>query len=419
MTLDVRGRLQRARHLDSAPLFLALGINAFGAGMFFPFAIIYYQAVTSLPVASIGLALTSATLVTLAVNPVTGILVDRFGARRLVVLSHCLEATGFAAYLAVSSTLSLFAAALLATAGARMFFASSSALIAESATGADRDRWYGLVGITQSIGASLSGVFASLLIGSTGVTGFRIIILVNIGGLLVSAALIHRSRSARPHQRMDAASTGYRTIVRDKAFLTVIGANLLIVLASMLMGIGFAVYATEALDAPLWSVGAIGAAQTALVIGFQTRVSNRMSGVRRTRTMGLAGAIWIVAYLAFAAGVLIPRPLVVPYLFIAAVTFTIAQLFYTPASRALAAGMGPPQGRGRYIATYELSWGLAAAISPATFGIVYGLAPAAPWFVMAVGVAVAVLLLLTAEPGIPPWQNHPWNSQAREVIASR
>ncbi|MBA3276775.1 MAG: MFS transporter, partial [Chloroflexia bacterium] len=111
MTLDIRGRLRRARHLNTVPLFLALGINAFGAGMFFPFAIIYYQAVTSLPVASIGLALTSATLITLADNPVTGLLVDRFGARRLVVLSHCLEATGFAAYLAVSSALSLFLAA--------------------------------------------------------------------------------------------------------------------------------------------------------------------------------------------------------------------------------------------------------------------------------------------------------------------
>ncbi|MDQ3656685.1 MAG: MFS transporter, partial [Chloroflexota bacterium] len=399
--------------LDSVPLFLALGINAFGAGMFFPFAIIYYQAVTSLPVASIGLALTSATLITLSVNPVTGVLVDRFGARRLVVLSHCLEATGFAAYLAVSSALSLFAAALLATAGARMFFASSSTLIAEMAAGADRDRWYGLVGITQSIGASLSGVLASLLIGSTGVNGFRVIIAVNVGCLLISAALIHRSRSARPHQRTGSESIGYRTILRDKVFLTVIGGNLLFVLASMLMGIGSAVYVTEALDAPLWSVGVIGAAQTVLVIGCQTRVSNRMSGVRRTRTMGLAGAIWIVAYLGFAAGGLIPRPLIVPYLFIVAITFTIAQLFYMPASRALAAGMGPTEARGRYIATYELSWGLAAAISPAMFGIVYGLAPHAPWLVMAVGVAVAVCLLRIAEPGIPPWQNRPGASHRR------
>jgi MFS family permease len=151
MTLDLRGRLLQACHSNSTPLFLALGINAFGAGMFFPFAILYYQAATSLSVASIGLALTSATLVTLAVNPVTGVLVDRLGARRLVVAGNCLEAVGFAAYLAVSSAATLFAAALLATAGTRMFFASSSALIAESVAGIERDRWYGLVGITQTI----------------------------------------------------------------------------------------------------------------------------------------------------------------------------------------------------------------------------------------------------------------------------
>ncbi len=408
MTLDLRGRLHHACHSASAPLFLALGINAFGAGMFFPFAILYYQAVTSLSVASIGLALTSATFITLAVNPVTGVLVDRLGARRLVVAGNCLEAAGFAAYLAVSSAGTLFAAALLATAGTRMFFASSSALIAESVAGSERDRWYGLVGITQTIGASLSGALASLLIGATGAGGFRIIIVVNIGCLLVTAFLIGMSQSLRPHKRVEADATGgYRTILRDRVFLTVVGSNLLFVLCSMLNGIGFAVYATEALGAPLWSVGVIGAAQTVLTIGMQNRVTGRMSHVRRTRTMGLAGAIWILACLGFAAGVLIPSALVVPYLFVAGITFTVAQLFYAPASRALAAGIGPPEAQGRYIATYELSWGLAATITPAAFGVTYALAPFAPWLVMVGVLAAAVSMLLVAEPGIPLWQNRP------------
>jgi MFS family permease len=408
MTLDLRGRLLQACHSNSTPLFLALGINAFGAGMFFPFAILYYQAATSLSVASIGLALTSATLVTLAVNPVTGVLVDRLGARRLVVAGNCLEAVGFAAYLAVSSAATLFAAALLATAGTRMFFASSSALIAESVAGIERDRWYGLVGITQTIGASLSGALASLLIGATGTGGFRAIIVVNIGCLLATAVLIRNVPSVRPQRQAKADATGgYRTILRDRVFLTVVGSNLLFVLCSMLNGIGFAVYATEALGAPLWSVGAIGAAQTVLVVGMQTRITGRMSRVRRTRTMGIAGAIWILACLGCATGVLIPAALVVPYLFLAGITFTVAQLFYAPASRSLAAGLGPPEARGRYIATYELSWGLAAAASPAAFGGAYALAPFAPWLVMVVALAVAVSMLLIAESGIPTWQNRP------------
>jgi MFS family permease len=407
MFLDFPATILRARQAGSAPLFLALAVNAFGAGMFLPFALIYYEVATGLPVATIGLALTAATLVTLAVTPITGALVDRFGARRLVVSGHCLEAAGFAAYLTVSSAGSLFLAALVATAGTRMFFASFSTLIAESVAGGERDRWYGLVAITQSIAASLSGVLASLVLGVAGVGAFRVMILAAIGCLLVAALLIGHGRSWAPPARVDAGMVGYRAILRDRTFLALAGSNLLFVLCSMLTGLGFAVYATQALGAPYWSIGVVGAAQTALTIGLQTRITKWMGGVRRTRTMTLAGAIWIVANLGFAAALLAPEPLVVPLLFLAAATYTVATLYYTPASRALAAGLGPPEARGRSIATWELSWGIAAAAGPATFGIMYAWAPVAPWLAMAGMLVAAMVILLIAERSIPLRLNLP------------
>jgi MFS family permease len=407
MTLDLRTRLRHVAHAPSAALFLALGINAFGAGMFFPFALLYYQSVTSLSVAGIGLVLTCATLGSLAVNPVTGVLVDRLGARRLVVAGLCLEAAGFLAYLAVSSTVTLLAAALLATAGTRMFFASSSTLIAESISGAGRDRWYGMVGITQTVGASLSGVLASLLIGAAGGRGFRAAIVTNVGCLLVAAMLIHRGRGPHPARRTGAGGPGYRAILRDGSFLAIVGSNLLVVLCSMMTGLGIAVYATGVLGAPLWALGVIGAVQTTLVVGMQTRVTRSMQGVRRTRTMVIAGAIWIVACLGYAAGVLAPPGMIVPYLLLTGIVMTLAQLLYAPASRALVAEISPSGAQGRAIATYELSWGVAAAASPALFGAMYGLAPNAPWLAMACLLAVASCVLLVAERGIPEWWNRP------------
>jgi len=412
MLPDLPGLYHRARHAGSVPLFLALAINSFGVGMFLPFALIYYEAATALPVASIGLALTAATLLTLAVNPVTGVLVDRFGARRLVVAGHGLEAAGFAAYLAVSSASTLFLAALVTTAGTRMFFASFSTLIAESVTGGERDRWYGLVGITQSIGASLSGVLASLVLGAAGVGAFRVIIVGNIGCLLVAALLVGRGQSGARPTREHVETAGYRMILHDRTFLALAGSNLLVVLCSMLTGLGFAVYATQALGAPYWSIGAIGAVQTGLVILLQTRITDRLRGVRRTRTMVFAGAIWTIAALGFAAAMLAPSGLVVPWLLLAAATYTVATLFYTPASRALAAGLGPPEARGRYIATWELSWGIAAAASPATFGVLYAWVPAAPWLAMAVALLAAIAILRIAERNIPMHRNLP---QAGEI----
>ncbi len=127
-----------------------------------------------------------------------------------------------------------------------------------------------------------------------------------------------------------------------------------------------------------------------------------MHRVRRTRAIGLAGAIALVAFLGFAAAGTVPALAVVPWLLAFSLVFTVAQMIHAPASRALLASIAPPAAQGRAIATYELSWGMAAAASPATFGILFGIAPAIPWLAMVVAMVVAVLLLAFVEPGIAP-----------------
>lgn len=404
---SLRRRLSQVGGNDSALLLAAVSINSFGAGMFFPFALLYYQAATSLSVGTIGLALTCATLISLSIGPITGTLVDRYGARRLVVYSQCIEATGFVMYLAVASPISLFAAALIATSGTRMFYASFSALVAESNSGAERDRWYGLVGVTQSVGSSLSGFLASIVIGSIGLVGFRGVIVFNVCCLLASALLIQGQHHHAVAMLKGETSSSYRVVLRDRVFLKIVACNGLFVLCSMLIGIAFAVYATEALHAPLWSVGVAGIIQTGLVVGVQTKVIERVASFRRTRVMLWAGLVWINACLLFALAVVVPHRYIVPYIIVAAVTFTIAQILYLPASRSLAAGLGPTAVRGRYIAVYELSWGMAAAAGPAIFGLTYELAPPIPWLTMSVVVLVAMAILVSGEKGIPMSRNRP------------
>lgn len=391
----------------SGSLFAALCINAFGAGMFYPFSLIYFTRATALGLGTIGLILTTATLITLVVTPITGALVDRLGARRLVVTSQVLEATGFAVYLVVSSALTLFPAALLVTSATRMFYASFSTMIAEQADGTGRDRWYGMVGVTQSLAASISGFFASLIIGSVGLPGFRVVIAVNACCLVISAILLRRVPAGRRRVANEPTDGGYRSVLSDVAFVRIVGSNTLFILCSMLPGLGLAIYAIDALHVPFWSLGALGLIQTGLVVGLQMRVLRLVEGIRRTQVMRLAGWVWVAACLLFAAADLLPVAAIVPYLFVAASCFTLAQLLYVPTARSLAASMGPTALQGRYVATYELSWGLAGAVGPVLFGISFGVFPAAPWLLMSVVVLGAVVLLRSAEARMPGWENHP------------
>jgi MFS family permease len=400
-------RLHLPHSEGSGSLIAAMCINAFGAGMFYPFALIYFTGVTSLGVATIGLILTTATLVTLAVTPVTGALVDRLGSRQLVVTSQVLEATGFVLYLTVSSGTTLFVASLLVTSATRMFFASFSTMIAEHAAGGDRDRWYGMVGVTQSLAASISGFLASLVIASIGQPGFRTVIALNACCLLGSAVMLRRVPANRRTDDSASADGGYRSVLADGAFVRIVASNALFVLCSMLPGIGLALYITDGLHAPLWTVGVLGIVQTGLVIGFQMRVLRVVEGIRRTRVMQFAGGVWVAACLLFAGAGLLPDLVLVPYVILSVALFTFAQLLYVPTAQSLAASVGPPALQGRYVATYELSWGLARAMSPALFGITFDLTPAAPWLAMSVIVLCAMVVLRSAETRIDTSVNHP------------
>jgi MFS family permease len=401
-------RVRTAFFGGSPGLFLAISINAFGAGMFFPFALLYYQRVTDLSVASIGFAITSATLITLSFNPVAGILVDRFGARPLVVASQVVEAIGFVGYLLVSTSISLFFAAMVATAGTRMFYASFSTLIAESVVGADRDRWYGLVGVSQTIGGSLSGITASLLIGTVGLNGFRIIIVTNACCLVASALLIWKSTPRRVTAVTEPGNDkGLSSVLHDVPFLKLVACNGLFTVCSMMSGVGAVLFVIEVLRVPLWWIAVTGLVNSILIVGLQSRVVAAIKGVRRTRVMSYAGLLWILACLLFALGMAIPDHVIMPYVLLAGIVFTASQLLYVPSSRALAAAMAPPQRRGRYIAAFEFSYGLAAAIAPALFGFAYDRAPVSPWLLMIAIILFAVILLQHLQSRIAAVQDIP------------
>ena len=94
----------------------------------------------------VGGVLTVATILSMPMTLITGILVDRIGTRRVLVIGELLLAAGFLGYLVVRTVPALFAAALLATAGDRMFWVAQPTLIAEIADPEEQDRWYGLVG---------------------------------------------------------------------------------------------------------------------------------------------------------------------------------------------------------------------------------------------------------------------------------
>jgi MFS family permease len=126
--------------------------------------------------------------------------------------------------------------------------------------------------------------------------------------------------------------------------------------------------------------------------------------------MLLGGSAWISGCLLFAAALWVATPLVIPIVFAVSFVFAVAGLLYVPASRALAAELAPPESRGRYVASFEFSYGIAAACCPALFGLTYDFAPVAPWLLMSLLLLGAMFVLRGAEGGIAVERNRPVTS---------
>lgn len=81
--------------------------------------------------------------------------------------------------------------------------------------------------------------------------------------------------------------------------------------------------------------------------------------------------------------------------------YTVGVLLYAPTATALAAVSGMEHLRGRYLAAYEFSWGVSAALAPGLFTGLYAMGPALPWLVLAALVLAAGMLVAWLEPCLP------------------
>ncbi len=347
-------------------LVVAFLIDALGTGVYLPFSLLYFQKIAGLTLPAIGAALTVATVLTLPMILITGTLVDRFGGQRLVVASQILQAMGFLGYLVVHSVAMLFFMALLVMAGTRIFYAASTALIAEVAGPDERDRWYGFLGATQWLGQASGGLLAGFIVALGGSNGYRALILGNVLSFLLTAITLHwHPLPARQRLHLETAEpVGYRVVLADHPFLVLVVCNIVFALASLLLSTGSPLYMVETLGTSTVVIGVLFAFSAGLSICTQTLTIRLLEPYRRTRSLAVASLLWALGYALLALAGLVPHSLLVPSLFGITAISTLAGMITTPTATALAAASSPTHLQGRYMAVYQFSWGIASAIAP-------------------------------------------------------
>jgi len=381
---------------------VAVFIDALGSGFFLPFSLLYFHVAAGLPLVTVGFAISLATIFTLPIAPLTGSLVDRFGARYVVIASQLLQGVGFLGFLSVNSAPGLVAFALLTQVGQRVFWSSYFTLVADIAQPDELDHWYGLAGTAQNIGFAVGGPLAGLLVAASGLLGYHLVVIANSASFLFAAILLlFFVRTSQPvHKDVDKAG-GYRAVIRDRPFLILTITNVIFALGSIFLGLGIPVFITATLHQPAWLVGFVLAFNTILLAITRTIVVRLLEPYRRTRALVLSGLIWCAWCAVTALAIFIPSWLLIPYIFVTTVFYTLAELINVATSNALVAAASPATLRGRYLAFYQFAWSIASILAPTLFTVLFTAAPILPWLVIGALMLLASFIVFRLEAHLP------------------
>jgi MFS family permease len=336
-------------------------LNTLGWGAVLPFEVIYLHDGRGFGLGVAGLVVGTLTGVGVAAAPLTGPLIDRFGARACAAGACTALATGYAWLAFVRSPLPAFVAAAIAGAGNGALVPSQSTLLAALAPPDIRHRVTAVSRVVTNVGFGVGGALGGF-VAAYRLNGFVALFLANAVSYLVYVAVL--LRVVREAPRPERLAGGYRLVVRDRAFVHLAITNVAII------AVGWGAlpwlvppYAKSHLDVGARLIGVLMLANAAAVVVAQVPIARFAEGRRRVVMMALGASLIAAACVVVAAAEAAPSA-AYPALVVAAIVIGIGECFHTAALMPLVADLAPPSLRGRYMAAMGLSWWIGLAVAP-------------------------------------------------------
>jgi MFS family permease len=383
---------------------LGMVVDATGAGMYLPLSLLYFHHVTGLPIAQVGVLMSAAAVLGLISNPLTGVLIDRFGARTVVVGGYLVRAAGFAMYPLVDNGVVMFVVVAIVAFGDVSFSPSIQSFIAEIVQGAARDKLLAAQRSLRNAGLGVGGLIAGALLAVGNDAAYHAIVLTTACTYVAAAGLIRTIPNGRTFVPATGASRkrGYRLVARNRPFLALTLLNIPSAFGYMVLAVSLPVYLTQELHTSSSLVGVLYAVNTVGIALLQIPVTRALIRYRRTRAVALGATVFAVSFIAFAVlGILSTGLVLIIGVFAATALFTAGELMHGATASALVASAAPEATRGRHLAVYQLSWAIPTALAPAVLTGLMSLSPTVMWLLLAAGVCVTALGMLRLEHSLP------------------
>ncbi|SNT53413.1 Major Facilitator Superfamily protein [Asanoa hainanensis] len=341
-------------------------IFGIGVGTFITGSTVFFTRVVGLQPHEIGIGLSAAAGAVLVCSLPLSSLADRFGPRRAWLFGVAGSAAGFLLWPLARGFFTFLAMIVFFELVNGVAQAGRNVYLIEAVDPETRVRTQAFARSWLNIGWSVGAGLAALALAIDTRAAYLALPLANAAVLLANLVLIARL-PAGPAGRARTRTPGERHVFADRHFLAVT------VLCAVLLAYGTVELQVAPLwllthtDAPKWWIGVLTLVNTVMATTLQvamTRGAHTLDGAARAlRLGGLAAALGCpVFYLAGATSGVVTMVVFV----VAAVLFTLSEMWQSAGSWTLAAELPPPGRRGEYFGAFRMGNSAIEMVAPAS-----------------------------------------------------
>jgi len=400
---------------DSTPQvkrFLAGALfNALGSGLTLPILIVYLNQVREFSLTSASLILSWMAITGLALSPISGHLVDKFGPRRIMLIAILIEAVAVLAWAFVDTVSDALLVGALSSLGNAAIWPTQTTMMARMVSEDFRPKFFGLQFMMLNLGLGLGGVVSSFIVEINDPASFTRLFALDAVTFLVFYGFILTLRGTggplKKTQIEIENDGGYRQVIADRSFMRLAAAKLLLLTFGYAsLDAGLPTLLTLYGDLTVKALGPIWAVNTGVIVLGQIFVINRLDGRSRVRLMFGISLIWSVAWIIIGLSVSLDPKSTFALAAIGVGIFALGEMVWSTVGPTLTNELAPENMRGRYNSIDGLMWVFAEAMGPALSGIMLQYQLVTIWIAIIVtGQLVAGILVLRLRSLLTPAQD--------------
>ncbi len=385
-------RLSRATWL----LVAGAAASALGTGLVLPMTLIYLHQVRGIPLAEVGILLAASGAMALIAVPLTGVALDRFGARavlRVVLSCQALGEGGLA--LAHNAPTAVPALVLLGASLGPAFPAFQTMLAVVNPDPATQQRAFAVNFTGVNIGIGAGGAIGAAVVDVAHPASFQALFLANALSCVIFALIVAMLPDARSAQQADQPNATYREVLASRGLRTVLLAMLAVAFTGYAaLDSGLPAYATVESRVSVHVVALSITLNTIIIVASQLLVLRLIRRLRRSRALVAIGLIWAVAWAVFGLSALPAAPsLRIACVLVFSGLFAVGETFLAPTMPPLVNALAGDRVRGRANALASLAYSVAFVASPAICTGLIAAGLAAAWIgLLCLGCLGTVLL---------------------------